>query len=366
MSARPTSNRREFLQGRAATDALAAAVDSIRPAAPVRAEAPESAAGDSQRYLVQYSRPAMACQFAIFLNAGQYSQAAEAALAALDLVEQIEDQLTVYRDASEVMRINRLAGASAVGVEPGLYDLLAKAVKLSHDTGGAFDITAGALVKAWGFYRRAGSIPTEADLRAALENVGSQHLVLDDEHRTIRFLRPGIELNLGAIGKGYALDRTGAELVAAGVHDFLFHGGQSSVVARGSAGGREAAGWTVGLVDPLRQERRLAEIYLRNRALATSGASHQFFRHEGKRYGHILDPRSGWPAQGVFSSTVIAPTAAEADALSTAFYTLGVDAAQAYCDEHPEIGMILLHPGKGASSVEIATVGLGKEDWRLL
>ena len=264
------------------------------------------------------------------------------------------------------MRINRQAAADAVSVEAGLYDLLSRAVKLSRDTSGAFDITAGPLVKVWGFYRRAGAIPTDADLRSALENVGSQFIVLDDERYTIRFLRPGIELNLGAIGKGYALDRAAGELVTAGVDDFLLHGGQSSVIARGSHGGGESAAWTVGLADPLRPERRLAEIYLRNRALATSGAAHQFFRHQGQRYGHILDPRTGWPAQGVLSSTVVAPTAAEADALSTAFYALGVDPARAYCDRHPDIGMVLLHPGKEASSVDIAVAGLDKADWRLL
>jgi thiamine biosynthesis lipoprotein len=202
-------------------------------------------------------------------------------------------------------------------------------------------------------------------LQAALNRVGIRHLVLDGTRGTIRFLREGIELNLGAIGKGYALDREAAELCAAGVNDFLLHGGQSSVLARGSHAGT-GAGWIVGLGDPLRPDRRLAEIRLRDRALATSGASHQFFRSQGKRYGHILDPRTGWPAEGVFSSTVLAPSAAEADALSTAFYTLGVERAYEYCREHPQIGMVLLHPGRGASSVEVATAGLDERDFRRL
>jgi len=366
MSAENPTSRREFLQGRAAANALGSAIDKLSGVLNTASEAtkPSDSAAQQERYLVQLSRPAMACQFAVFLNAGQYEEGTEAALAALDLVELLEAQLTVYRDTSEVMMINQRAAQVTVPVETGLYTLLALAARLSQATGGAFDITAGPLVKVWGFYKRAGAIPPADELQAALACVGSQHLVFDDAALTIRFNHPGLELNLGAIGKGYALDRAAELLAAAGVHDVLLHGGQSSVLARGSHAGSDSGGWLVGLANPLRPEQRLAEIVVHDRALATSGASHQFFRSQGKRFGHILDPRTGWPAEGVFSSTVVAPTAAAADALSTAFYTLGVDGALAYCREHPEVGMVLLHPGKGASSVELTSAGLGERELR--
>ncbi|HEY4308009.1 MAG TPA: FAD:protein FMN transferase [Pirellulales bacterium] len=362
MPSDPTSNRREFLRGRAAADAIGAAIDRYVPLGSTAASPPSDDAkpGDAERYLIQISRPAMACTFAVFLNAGQYEQGSEAALAALDRVEALESQLTVYRDTSEVMRINRTAAADAVPVESDLFDLLSLAVHVSEQTAGAFDVTAGPLVKTWGFYKRSGSIPNDVELQAALARVGSRFLTLDNQTRSVRFLVEGLELNLGAIGKGYALDRAAQELVAAGVDDFLLHGGQSSVLARGSQAGTD--GWIVGLSDPLRPERRLAEICLRDRALATSGASNQFFRAGGKRYGHILDPRTGWPAEGVFSSTAVASSAAEADALSTAFYTLGVGPAREYCREHAGIGMVLLHPGQGGSSVEMTTAGLDEKD----
>lgn len=360
----PSSNRREFLQGRAAADAIGAAIDRFVPTgATSRPDDDANHAEQGEHYLVQLSRPAMACTFAVFLNAGQYEQGSEAALTALDRIEELEGQLTVYRDTSDVMRINRAAALADVELEPGLFDLLSLAARISQATGGAFDMTAGPLVKVWGFYKRAGGIPRVDDLRAALANVGSHHVTLDADRRTIRLERPGVELNLGAIGKGYALDRAAEVLIGEGVYDFLLHGGQSSVLARGSHAGRRD-GWIVGLADPVRPERRLAEIRLRDRALATSGASHQFFRSQGKRYGHILDPRTGWPAEGVFSSTVVAPSAAEADALSTAFYAMGVTAAEEYCSQHPEIGMVLLHPGRGASSVEVAVAGLGEDQFR--
>jgi thiamine biosynthesis lipoprotein len=141
----------------------------------------------------------------------------------------------------------------------------------------------------------------------------------------VRFLRPGVEINPGAIGKGWAIDRAVESLAAAGVASVLVHGGQSSVRARGTQGpaveGRH--GWRVGLRHPLRPGRRLATITLDDRALGTSGSGTQFFIDRGRRVGHILDPRTGLPAEGVISATVLAESAADADALATALYVLG-------------------------------------------
>lgn len=343
-----------------ATDAVSAADAANTAAAPLSERGPIS--GES--YLVQLSRPAMACRFEITLNAGQHEEGSEAALAALDLIEELEAQLTVYRDTSEIAHINRFAAEQPAPVETRLFELLTTAVRLSAETGGAFDITSGPLTKIWGFYRRNGAIPAACELSTAMQTVGSRMLALDGERQTIRFARRGMELNLGAIGKGYALDRAAERMAAAGVDNFLVHGGQSSVLARGSRGGA-TGGWSVGIGHPLKPDRRLAEVWLRDRALATSGASHQFFRHQGKRYGHILDPRTGWPAEGVLSSTVLAPTAAEADALSTAFYALGVAETIAWCREHPSVGALLVHSSPDGSSIEITICGLTENDWRL-
>ena len=374
--------RRDFLRGRAATDALADAVD---PGAPPSGTKPGSTAGAAtapasgtsrhnapyedqapQHYLVHLARDAMACRFQVFFNAGQYDQATETALAAFDLIDALEDQMTVYRETSQVADINRRAAHEPVEVEPRLFELLSRAAGLSRETGGAFDITSGPLSRVWGFKRRAGVVPEMDELAEILPHVGSQRLELDESQHTIRFLDDRMELNLGAIGKGYALDRAAEMLQADGIHDFLWHGGQSSVLARGSRSvcGGEARGWSVGLNNPLGGTGRLAEVFLRDRALATSGSSQQFFRHRGKRYGHILDPRTGWPAEGVFSATVLAPTAAEADALSTAFYVLGVEVAVAYCRSHSEIAALLLVPSCDGSAVELATAGLSEEDWQ--
>lgn len=353
----PRSTRRDFLQGKAAADALlhATGVD-FAPG-----ELPKPAGG---AYLVQWSRRAMACNFEFFFNAGQYPQAGQAAVAAFDLVDRLEDQLSVYRDHSEISRLNRSAAAEAVEAEPRLLALLAQALWIYRQTDGAYDITAAALSNVWGFTRRAGTIPTPECLAAARDRVGSDLVELDREASSVRFHKDGIEINLGSIGKGYALDRSAELFLSEGVGDFLLHGGNSSVLARGANASLERdKGWMIGVRNPLRPDRRLGQLSLRNRALATSGSGTQFFMHDGKRYGHILDPRTGWPAAGVLSATVLAPTAAEADALSTAFYVMGPERARKYCEAHPQCAAVLVCPGTREGSLEQHLIGLGEDDW---
>jgi thiamine biosynthesis lipoprotein len=162
---------------------------------------------------------------------------------------------------------------------------------------------------------------------------------------TISFARPGVELNLGSIGKGYALDRAAEILTEHELTEWLLQGGHSSVIARGEHNG--LPGWPVGLRNPLLPQRRLGTILLRDQALATSGTAVQHFRFEGQRYGHIIDPRTGWPVENMLSVTVLAPTAAEADALSTAFFVGGVELAERYCHNHPAVSALLIPPPRG-------------------
>jgi thiamine biosynthesis lipoprotein len=356
----PQASRREFLQGKAAVQAIEALGAGPASNSPPLAT-PEAS------YLVHFSRTAMACQFEIVLNAGQYAEGAQAALAGLELVDELDAQLSVYRPTSEVSQLNQTAADRPTVVERRLFELLQLAVATHTATRGAFDITAGPLSRVWGFTQRAGGVPDAATLASARSSVGSQWLTLDADTQSVTFRRAATQINLGAIGKGYALDRVAECLLNYGVNDFLLHGGNSSVLARGDHGLAPAcAGWLVGVRNPLRPERRLGQLALVDQALATSGSGTQFFLHEGRRYGHILDPRTGWPAEGVLSSTVLAPTAALADALSTAFYVLGPTAAADYCQQHPEIGCVLVCPGERAGSIQINTHGLRDGQWRLL
>lgn len=355
------TSRRDFLRGRPAQDPT-----SQRQPVPVSGQ-PQS--GDTP--LLQVSRPAMACEFQAVFNAGQYDQATAAAMEALDLVETIEDQLSYFRPASQISRLNMVGAELAVEIEPELFDLLSLARTIHDETEGAFDLTSAPLWEVWGFARRQGTLPAEEDVIGALERVGSRYMMLDAERRTVQFTRPGIRLNLGSIGKGYALDRAAQVLAKHGVGDFLFHGGQSSVLAQGSRAGVNAAdatsrGWIVGVRHPLRPKQRLAEIRLCDRALGTSGSAMQFFRHRGRRYAHILDPRTGRPAEGVLSVTVVASSAALADALSTAFFVLGPESAGKYCRSRPGIAALFVCPSRGEGLPEMHAFGFGPDEIRLL
>ncbi|MFM7070262.1 MAG: FAD:protein FMN transferase [Planctomycetota bacterium] len=366
MTDSPIPSRRDFLAGRAVSQAAQAAARAAADKALA-----ENSAGMERRphsYVMHVGRSVMACEFEIMLNAGEHPEGPDAALRALDLADSLEAQLTVYRETSEVSRLNSQAARGPVLIEKGLFDLLSLATRIGIETNAAFDITSGPLSKAWGFYRRAGRLPSEEELAAARERVGHQHLVLDAERQTVAFRRAGVEINLGAIGKGYALDRCADSLTREGIDNFLIHGGTSSILGRGSRAGlmEGESSWLVAVRHPLRPEQRLAEVRLRDRALGTSGSASQFFFHQGRRLGHVLDPRTGWPAEQVLSATVLAPTAALADALSTAFYVMGPDGAAAYCAAHPEIGALLILPDSRAGATRITLVNVSDADCDLL
>ena len=299
-------------------------------------------------YHLRLTRPAMAGEFQVILNLGQYDHGVEAALEALDLLDPLENMMSFFRPEGDLGRINALAATVEVPVSEELWNLLIWCRTLYDQTEGAFDITAAALWQTWGFARREGRLPSDAEITQARQLSGRHRVQLDEDRRTIRFLQPGVALNLGSVGKGYALDRMAERLSSKGVQDFVLHGGLSSVLARGqsweidSVAGQVVPGWPIGLADPLRRGRQLGQVRLCDQALGTSGTALQFFYHKGKRYGHIIDPRNGYPADHALSVTVFAPTAAEADALATAFFLLGPEKSALYCEKHQKVGAIFV------------------------
>lgn len=306
--------------------------------------APPAASVDG--YWTRVHRTAMACRFEITL-AARDARFVSDARRALNRIDQIEAQLTVFRDTSELVDVNKRAAAEPVAVDDSLFNLLARCDRLSRDTGGAFDITTTPLSRCWGFLRREGRVPTDAEIASALGSVGLRHVALDAHLSTVRFVRPGIELNLGAVGKGFALDEVGIMLRAAGVRHALLSAGRSSLLA---VGGRQR-GWQIDIVSP-RRESSIARVWLKDAALGTSGAGEQFVLIDGQRYGHVLDPRTGRPAQGVLSASVICASAADADALSTAFFVAGPDLAQRYCAIHRgTLALITPDDGSGRTFV---------------
>lgn len=299
----------------------------------------------SAYHLIRVTRRAMATTFEIAIPYGT-PHAIEAATDALDLIDQLEDQLSVYRATSEISQLNARAAQEFVVVESRLFALLRTASMIANETAGAFDICTGAITKAWGFYRRAGHVPDPVDRSNAMARCGSRHMILNDELSSVKFRVPGVEINLGAIGKGYALDRA-AERLREGWHieSALLSVGGSSIYAMGHPPG-EPEGWLVDVRHPWKPMEILGSVRLINRGFGTSAATEQHFVYNGRVLGHLIDPRTGWPAEGTASASVAAPTATEADALSTAFFVLGADAAQDFARSRIQLGGILLVEGE--------------------
>lgn len=274
----------------------------------------------------------MACRFEVTL-ASEDARFVPAARVALDEVDAIEGAMTVFHDSSELSRVNREAASGPVRVSPGLMDLLRRCQGLHAATGGAFDPTSTPLSRGWGFLARQARQPSAEEIEASRARVGMERVVLDPEELTVAFAVPGIELNLGSIGKGWALDRIEAGLRAAGVDRALLGAGGSSFLGWG----REA--WHVALGPG---GERLGDLWLEDAALGTSGSGQQHLEVHGRRRGHVVDPRTGWPAEGVLSATVLAADATTADGLATALLVGGLALARAWCGEHPETVAILV------------------------
>ncbi|MCS7016659.1 MAG: FAD:protein FMN transferase [Gemmatales bacterium] len=297
--------------------------------------APESA-------WLRFRHGAMATTFELILPFGtpEAFRLAEEVFACIDA---LEAQLTVYRDDSEVSQLNRRAADEAVVVEESLFRLLQQALHWYRETEGAFDCAVHPLLECWGFFRGPPRMPDACERQQALARSGSRWILLDEAQRTVRFLRRGVAVNFGSIGKGYALDCAAAILRRHGVCGLL-HGGRSSVLAVGHPPGFPK-GWCVAVRHPLDPTQHLTEVYLRDQALGTSAATFRFLEWAGRRLGHILDPRTGWPAGGLLSASALAPAAAQADALATAFFVLGTEKVRHFCQTHPDLAAILLPEG---------------------
>jgi FAD:protein FMN transferase len=302
--------------------------------------ADESLAYPGEAMLVRFSRRAMATTFEIAMPFGT-PDAYPAAEEALDVIDDLESQLTIYRESSEVSELNRSAVHGFVPVEESLFQLLSHCADLTRETAGGFDVAIGNLTQVWGFTKREGRIPNPAELRVARENSGFRHVALDAEKRSVKYLR-SLSINLGSIGKGYALDRATRVLREKwGITSALLHGGGSSIYALGHPP-ENPRGWPVAIQHPGNPRKKLTTVYLKNQGMGTSAATFQFFVYNNRRYGHVLDPRTGTPAQGTRSASIIAPTAATADALSTAFFVRGLEAARQYLPSRPELTAVIL------------------------
>jgi len=278
-----------------------------------------------QELFVQ-SRNAMGTIFTIYLYANNGTRAGALFEAAFEEVERLEETLSNYRETSELSRINRLAARQAVTTDPEVFALLQACLVYSQRSNGAFDVTVGPLMRAWGFFRDKGRYPTDEELHRARQSVGWQHMQLDLATRTVRFAAPGLELDLGAVGKGYAVDRAVRVLRGAGAKAALVDAGSSTLHAMNAPPGKN--GWSVCVPKPGDRAQTLSRVTLRNQSLSTSGSYEKSFQLEGNNYCHVMDPREGTPVQGVLQSTLVARDSTTTDALSNAMFVMGPQAGK--------------------------------------
>lgn len=240
---------------------------------------------------------------------------------AADEVRRIDHLISNYKPASDWSQINELAGKQPVRVSEEAFRLIQACVDYSRQSEGTFDITVGPLMKIWGFYKGTGHLPHRAEVRGALARVGYQKLILDPKTNSVRFAVEGMNIDPGGIGKGYAVDRMVDILKENGVQSALVSGGGSSIYALGTPPGEP--GWTVTIRHPRDASKVVESVVLKNQSMSTSGNYEKFFYAEGKIYSHIMDPRTGFPAEGMLSVSVVTPRTIDSEAWAKPYYILG-------------------------------------------
>lgn len=292
--------------------------------------------------VVSLARHAMATRFELVLHGKNPVGLRAAGEEALDEIDRLEAQLSLFRPSSEIAHVNARAAREPVRVTPQVFELLQRARKLHEETQGAFDITIAPLMRCWGFQGGKGRMPNDADVAQALKRVGMHLVALDPTDYTVRFLREGVMLDLGAIGKGYAIERAAELLLEAGVTSALLHGGTSTIYALGQP--PESSAWQIAVTSPENETAAAgksgteqkeyarvpaAVVALKDEAMSVSAVWGKCFAKDEEIYGHILDPRTGRPACKAVLALVVLKSATETDALSTALLTVGAEGHEA-------------------------------------
>lgn len=271
---------------------------------------------------VKVKRPAMGSRFEITAVHRNESEARAAVEAAYDEIERIEAMISSWRETSETSEINRKAGVASVEVSPDLFNLIRRSIRVSRLTGGAFDITFDTVGRLWDFKTRSASPPSKSAINEALGSIGYQQIVLDEARHTVFLSKPGARIGFGAIGKGHAANRAVFVLKELGVSGGVVNAGGDLVIF-----GRQEDGspWRIGIANPVDHEAVFAYIETTEQAVVTSGDYENYIEIDGKRYSHILDPRTGWPVDELRSVTIVCPDGELADALATGVSVLGVE-----------------------------------------
>ncbi len=295
----------------------------------------------------EFTEPHMGTRFRIVLYAPDTTTAERAAQAAFARIAALDDCLSDYRADSELMRLPAQAGGAPVRVSEDLFRVLAAAQAMTRQSGGAFDVTVGPVVRLWRMARLSHKLPDPARLAAAEKLVGYEKIRLDARAHTVQLLEPGMILDLGGIAKGYAADAALAVLKEHGIMRALVAGG-GDIATGDSPPGED--GWTIGLApleSPDAPPRRFVRLH--NAGISTSGDAEQHVEIGGMRYSHVIDPRTGQALTGRRGATVIAPNCTTSDALATAVCVLG-----------PELGLKLVNNTPGTAALFVLETPRGE------
>lgn len=267
--------------------------------------------------LTTTAREAMATRFEVALHGDNPTRLRAAAGEALDEITRLESMLTIHEPTSEIAHCNNRADHEPVPVSPEVFALLQRCREFTDETSGAFDITIAPLMRCWRFINDTGTVSTEDEIEQARACVGMRHVELDAANCSVRFALEGVMLDLGSIGKGYALECAAALLGENEFENFLIHGGTSTVCARGTQ--LDGTPWRIAINHPDEGEPPLHIVDLHDESLSVSGiGGKSFIDAKGIEQGHVIDPRTGHPTQAARVAAVICESATDSDAWATA------------------------------------------------
>ncbi|MBQ4915441.1 FAD:protein FMN transferase [Maribacter sp. MMG018] len=254
-------------------------------------------------------------------------------------IKRIEKLISSWDKDSQTSEINKNAGIKPVKVAPELYALIKRAINISKLTDGAFDISYASMDRIWKFDGSITVMPSEEEIKSSVAKVGFQNIVLNDEQRSVFLKLPGMKIGFGAIGKGYAADMAKKLLMDKGVVAGIINASGDM-----NTWGKQPNGddWKVAITNPLNKNKVFALLPITNGAVVTSGNYEKYVNFNGKRYSHIIDPRSGYPSSGIISVTVFAPKAELADALATSVFVMGKEIGLDRIDQLPKIECIII------------------------
>lgn len=263
---------------------------------------------------------------------------------AIDEVKRIEHLISDWIPTTQISQVNQNAGITTVRVDQEVFQLIERAIKISKLTNGAFDISYASMDKIWKFDGSMKEMPTEEAIKNSVAKVGYQNIILNEKESTIFLKNKGMKLGLGGIGQGYIADKIKALLIESGCKS-----GIVNVSGDIFAWGKQPDGkpWTVAIVNPINKNKVFATFPLEDSAVETSGSYEKYVTFNGKRYSHIIDPRTGYPAAGIVSVSVFAKTTEVADALATGVFVLGVD-----------VGLDLINQLKGIECIIVDEKGV--------